>query len=179
MSYRLSTTIGLLSLVLPIGTAAQNGSWQQYTGRVFSFSYPNTWHVGSQVDQDVVVGDSANPISVEFAISPGEAVDPHKMTLNAQKHVMGFAQANNLIPKFESVNELPTGGIKLISHLCSIQTSNLHFCTQGDPKAIDVSTIILDAGRRVLLVEMMHKPGIDEKEINLGRQIVQTMKVVQ
>jgi hypothetical protein len=166
-------TIAVLFLTLPIFALAQNGSWQQYNGRVFSFS------VGSQADRDVVVGDSANPISVEFAISPGKADDAHKMALNAQKHVMQFAQANNLIPKFESVNETPTGGIRLISHLCSIESGNLHFCTQGDPKAIDVSTIIQDADKRVLLVEMMHKPGIDEREINLGRQIVQTMRLAQ
>lgn len=173
----LPMTAALLSM-LCIFAFAQNGSWQQYNGRVFSFSHPSTWRVGSQVDRDVMVGDSTNPISVEFAISPGEVGDAHKMTLNAQKHVMQFAQANNLIPKFESVNDV-SGGIRLISHLCSIESGNLHFCTHGDPKAIDVSTIIQDAGRRVLLVEMMHKPGIDEKVINVGRQIVQTLRLAE
>jgi hypothetical protein len=179
MTDRSLRTIAVLFLTLPIFAIAQNGSWRQYSGRVFSFSYPSTWRVGSQVDRDVVVSDSANPISVEFAVSPGDVVDPHKMTLNAQKHVLQFAQANNFIAKFESVNEMPPGGIRLISHLCSIESGNLHFCPQGDPKVIDVSTIIQDAGKRVLLVEMMHKPGIDEKVINLGRQIVQTLKLAE
>jgi hypothetical protein len=48
------------------------------------------------------------------------------------------------------------------------------FVSEGRPKGYHVSTILQGAGRRVLLVEMMHKPGIDEKAINLGRQIVQT-----
>ena len=179
MTDRWLSEIAVLFLTLPVSALAQNGSWQQYNGPVFSFNYPNTWRVASQADRDVAVADSANPISVEFAVSPGEATDPHKMTLNAQKHVMQFALANNFISKFESVNEIPGGGIRLTSHLCSIESGNLHFCTAGDPKAIDVFTIIQDAGHRVLLVETMHKPGIDEKEINLARQIVETMRLAQ
>lgn len=181
MRDRFIPVTALMFLMLSVFSLAQDKSWHQYNGRVFSFSYPNTWGVGSQVDRDVTVGDSVYPISVEFAVSSGEAGDAHKMTLNAQKHVMQFAQANNFIVKFESVAEVPPGGVRVSSHLCSIESGNLHFCNANDSKAIDVSTFIQDVppGNRVLLVEVMHKPGIGESEINLARQIVQTMRLAQ
>src|SRR4051794_3909298 len=128
MTVRSLTTIAAVFVTMPIFALAQKGSWRQYNGPVFSFSYPNTWHVESKVDQDVIVGDSQKPLTVEFAVSLAQAGDLHKMTLNAQKHVMQFAQAKNLIPKFESVTGMPPGGIRLISHLCSIKSGNLRFC---------------------------------------------------
>jgi hypothetical protein len=180
MKFRLFVSVAGLFLSMPIFAPAQAGSWQQYKGSVFSFSYPPTWRVSARADQDVTVSDLANPISVEFAVSYGGAGDPHKMSLNAQKHVMEFAQANNFIAKFESVNGISSGGIRLISHLCSFESGGLHFCAANDSKAINVSTVIEEApGPRVLLVEMMHRPGLDEKVINVGRQIVQTMRLAR
>lgn len=156
---------------------AQDRSWQQYNGNLFSFSYPGTWRVSAPVDRDVTVADLANPINLEFAISAGQPGSAEKLALNAEKHVLQFAQMNNLIARFESVQQLDNGTVKVISHVCSLASEDTHFCPPNDPKKIDVSSIIAAVNGRILLIEMMHRPELGEAQVKVGRQIVETLKL--
>jgi hypothetical protein len=56
-----------------------------------------------------------------------------------------------------------------------LTSTDPHFCSADDRKAIDVSSIIWGMNGRIILIEMMHKPGMSEAQINIGRQIVTTL----
>ncbi len=174
-------TIGMLFALfigLPGFNLAQDQSWRQFNGSVFSFRYPATWQLHAQVDSDAVVADTASPISVEFAVSAGQPASLEQFALNAEKHVSQFAQMNSMVAKFEGWSEIETGVVRVISHICSDPSSpDPHFCPSKDPKGIDVSSIIRGANGRIVLVQMMHKPKMSEAQINIGRQIVTTFKL--
>ncbi len=172
-------TLGILFALLIVSPGlnlAQDRSWRQYNGSLFSFRYPGTWELHAQVDRDAVVADTGSPISVEFAVSQGQPASQEQLALNAEKHISQFARLNNMAARFEGWNQTTGGAVRVISHICSNLTStDPHFCSADDRKAIDVSSIIWGMNGRIILIEMMHKPGMSEAQINIGRQIVTTL----
>jgi hypothetical protein len=164
--------IGLASCGL-----SQDRTWQQFSGDIFSFTYPPSWRVNAQSDRNVVVGNPANGATIEFAMTPGNAGSVEKLALNAEKHVMQFAQKNNAYAKFESAKQIETGAVRVISHVCSMMSENPNFCRPDDRNTLDVSSVISPLQGRILLIEVMHRPGFPEQELNTLRRVVRTLQL--
>jgi hypothetical protein len=172
--------VALLIAILiacPSLNLAQDGSWQQYNGNAFSFRCPGTWRVNAPVDRDATAYDLAHPLSVEFAVSPGEGGNSEKLSLNAQKHVLQFARMNNKVARFESATNLEGGAVRVLSHLCSLASNDDRFCAPNDPNVINVSSLIWATNGRIVLVEMMAQAGLGEPQINVVRKIAGTLQL--
>lgn len=178
--YRAVAVMSLLFAVNWIQDFAQDNSWLQFEGRSFNFQYPPTWQLHRLTDRDAVVADTANPVSVEFAVSDGTAVGKDQLAVGAQNHVDQFAQSNGMIAKYDGWTEISDGVIRVISHVCADKGwSDMRHCPPTDQKAIDVSSVIYAIGGRIVLIEMMHKPGMSEARLDTGRKIVLTFKLLK
>jgi hypothetical protein len=156
---------------------SQGRAWLQFNGSIFSFAYPSSWQVHQQADHDVVVGNPANGATIEFAMSPGSAGSVEKLALNAEKHVAQFAQMNHAYAKFESTKQIESGAVRVISHVCSTVSENPNHCRPDDRNTLDVSSIITPLQGRILLVEVMHQPGLPEQELEIVRRVVGTLQL--
>ena len=177
MSHQRLSTLFVLFIALGVCGLSQDRGWLQFNGNVFSFSYPPSWRIESRADRDVVVGNPANGATIEFAISQGEAGSAEKLALNAEKHALQFAQMNHAFAKFESTKQIETGAIRVISHVCSIASEKPNSCLPDDRNTLDVSSVISPLQGRILLNEVMHRPGFPQQELDTVRRVVGTLQL--